>query len=272
MIQDIYPSRLKNEFFPYEIRDTDRLLVFDTDGKILVGEKEGEAVFLTGKDRGECDVVYLFSLDETRFFLKLGDQQILKEGFHHYSIRDVRDRFPQKDVFVIFTGYHLWKWYEDNKFCGKCGQRLRVDDRERALKCPECNNTVYPRINPAVIVGVIKGDCLLLTKYRSGYAHNALVAGFAEIGETLEETVAREVMEETGVSVKKIRYYKSQPWGMAQDLLVGFFCEADGEGEIHMDANELKYAAWVKREDIELQPNNLSLTNEMMKIFKERLI
>ncbi|MBQ6392349.1 MAG: NUDIX domain-containing protein, partial [Eubacterium sp.] len=127
-------------------------------------------------------------------------------------------------------------------------------------------------INPAVIVGVIKEDCILITKYRNGYSHNALVAGFAEIGETFEETVAREVMEEAGVSVKNIRYYKSQPWGMAQDLLAGFFCEADGDGEIQMDEKELKYADWVKREDIELQPNNLSLTNEMMRVFKENSI
>ena len=85
----------------------------------------------------------------------------------------------------------------------------------------------------------------------------------------MEETVAREVMEETGVTVKNIRYYRSQPWGMAQDILVGFFCEADGDGVIKMDANELKYADWVRREDIVLQPNNLSLTNEMMMVFKE---
>ena len=111
-------------------------------------------------------------------------------------------------------------------------------------------------------------DKLLITKYSRGYAHNALIAGFSEIGETLEETVAREVMEETGVKVKNIRYYKSQPWGMAQDLLVGFYCDLDGDDKINMDENELKYAAWVKREDIVLQPNNLSLTNEMMRVFK----
>lgn len=118
-------------------------------------------------------------------------------------------------------------------------------------------------------MGVIKGDCLLITKYRRGYAHSALIAGFTEIGETLEETVHREVMEETGIRVKNVRYYKSQPWGMAHDILVGFFCEADGDNEIKMDEDELKYAAWVSREDIELQPNSLSLTNEMMKVFKE---
>ena len=140
---------------------------------------------------------------------------------------------------------------------------------ERALKCEACGHVIYPRINPAVIVGVTKGDSLLITRYRTGYAHNALVAGFTEIGETLEQTVQREVMEETGVSVHNIRYYKSQPWGMAQDLLAGFFCDADESAVIHMDPNELKYAEWVRREDIVLQPNNLSLTNDMMKCFRD---
>lgn len=68
---------------------------------------------------------------------------------------------------------------------------------------------------------------------------------------------------------KNIKYYKSQPWGMAQDILMGFYCEVDGDTEIHMDKSELRYAEWVKKEDIVLQPNNLSLTNEMMRVFKE---
>ncbi|MBP5162554.1 MAG: NAD(+) diphosphatase [Spirochaetales bacterium] len=184
----------------------------------------------------------------------------------------MRDVFEGKEVFAAFTAYHLWRWYEDNRYCGRCGSRLDHDRKERALRCPECNNVIYPRINPAVIVGVIKGDCLLITRYRNGYGHNALVAGFTEIGETLEETVAREVMEETGVRVKNIRYYKSQPWGMAQDILAGFFCEADGDARIHLDQNELKYAEWVKRQDIVLQPNNLSLTNEMMMVFRDNKV
>lgn len=72
-----------------------------------------------------------------------------------------------------------------------------------------------------------------------------------------------------GVKVKNITYYKSQPWGMAQDLLVGFFCDLDGDETIRMDEGELKYAEWVTREDLELQPNDISLTNEMMKVFKD---
>ena len=145
---------------------------------------------------------------------------------------------------------------------------MEPDSRERALVCSGCGNKVYPRINPAVIVGVVNGDRLLITRYRTGFAYNALIAGFTEIGETLEETVRREVMEEAGIRVKNIRYYKSQPWGMASDLLVGFYCDVDGDDTIKMDESELKYAQWLRREEIELQPGEHSLTNEMMKLFK----
>ena len=136
------------------------------------------------------------------------------------------------------------------------------------MVCPSCGKTFYPRIMPAVIVGIKNGERLLLTRYRIGFTPNALVAGFTEIGETAEETVRREVMEEVGVRVKNIRYFASQPWGIANDLLLGYYCELDGDEAIRMDEHELKYAQWVRREDIELQPDDLSLTNEMMRRFK----
>ena len=285
MIQDIYPSKLYNEFHKYEISDNDYLLMFNEEGKILLGKKENEVIFPCKADMCHLNdhnfsesnsdkesAVYLFSLDDKRFFLATSDMEIAIEDYSYYTVREVRDVFSGKEVFAVFTAFHLWKWYRDNIYCGKCKGKLVFHDKERALVCPDCGNIIYPRINPAVIVGVIKGDSLLITKYRRGYAHSALVAGFTEIGETLEETVSREVMEETGVKVKNIRYYKSQPWGMVQDILVGFYCEAEEDSVIHMDENELKYAEWVKREDITLQPNNLSLTNEMMRMFKENKI
>ena len=85
----------------------------------------------------------------------------------------------------------------------------------------------------------------------------------------MEETVAREVMEEAGLKVKNIRYYKSQPWGIVDDILVGFYCDVKGDDTITMDAGELKTAEWRSREDVILQPDDYSLTNEMMKMFKE---
>ena len=129
---------------------------------------------------------------------------------------------------------------------------------------------VYPRINPAVIVGVTDGDRLLLTKYRGrAYKKYALVAGFTEIGESFEQTVAREVMEETGLKVKNIRYYKSQPWGFADNILAGYFCEVDGNPTIQMDQEELSVAEWIERDAIPVEPEDLSLTNEMIIYFKQ---
>ncbi len=100
-------------------------------------------------------------------------------------------------------------------------------------------------------------------------SYNARVAGFNEICETLEQTVEREVMEEVGLKVKNITYYKSQPWGVADDILAGFYCEVDGSIDIHRDEEELSVAEWKTRKEVELQPDDLSLTNEMMKMFKE---
>ena len=269
MIQDIFPSKLDNRFVPCTMEKEDCLLVFDAEGRILVHVEDGLIGFLSGAEVEDARVVYLFSLDEKRFFLLLDDRDFHKEDFSFLTIREVRDLCSGPEVYVAFTAYHLWKWYSDNRFCGKCKGSMQPVAHERALRCKDCGNTVYPRINPAVIVGVIKDDSILVTRYREGYAHNALIAGFTEIGETVEETVKREVMEETGIKVKNIRYYKSQPWGMAQDVLMGFYCDADGDCRIHMDENELRYAQWVKREDIVLQPNNLSLTNEMMMMFRD---
>ena len=269
MIQDIEPSRLDNAYKPGTPKEEDNVLLFDRDGRLLVSIEDGGIRFTTGNDVPEEDTVYLFSVDGDKYFTVLKPAEEALPGFEFRTVRELRDAGSGKELFAAFTAYHLWRWYADNRRCGRCGGENKCHGAERALQCSCCGHVIYPRINPAVIVGVIKGDSILITRYRKGYAHNALVAGFTEIGETLEQTVQREVMEETGVSVHNIRYYKSQPWGMAQDLLTGFYCDADEDAVIRMDANELKYAEWVRREDIVLQPNNLSLTNEMMRNFKE---
>ena len=289
MIQDIYPKKLINVYREEKAGQDDSLMVF-YEGRLFlkydeisgglsfprVGDYDPDRKALAGS------LIYLFSVDEEKYFLAKDLPVILSEvkerGYECFTLREIRDFKTEEKhkVFAAYTAFHLWKWYSDNKFCGKCGGAFVHDSieisgekpPERALFCPVCKNKIYPRINPAVIIGVTNGDSIMITKYRRGYAHSALIAGFTEIGETLEQTVEREVMEEVGLKVKNIRYYKSQPWGMALDLLVGFFCELDGDETIKMDESELKYAEWVKREDIILQPQEYSLTNEMMKLFK----
>ena len=275
MIQDIFPAKFYNHYEKQNPSEADFAFFF-SEGKVLVryNQDSKSLTFPSWRDfTGQgLSATYLFSIDRQKYFL-ISEQAELPAGqqdFSFYTPRQLRDMAlaSNVDLFAVFSAYHLWKWYDDNKFCGHCGHSLEHDTVERALACPECKSKIYPRINPAVIIGIINGDKILITKYRTGYAHSALVAGFTEFGETLEQTVEREVMEEVGLKVKNIRYYKSQPWALAQDLLAGFFCELDGDDKIKMDAGELKYAEWVSRDNIELQPNNYSLTNEMMKIFK----
>ena len=218
-------------------------------------------------------LVYAFSLDSQEYFLNIRDviekTADCPEGYEYVEIFRLRGAADHVSCMIAFTGFHLSEWYQSSRFCGRCGSRTIPDPEERAMLCPSCGKKIYPRLNPAVIVGVTDGDSLLVTKYRAGFNHFALVAGFTEIGETLEETVVREVYEETGLKVKNIRYYKSQPWGIAQDILAGFYCDVDGNSQIRMDENELKLAQWRRREEIVLQPDSLSLTNEMMKRFRD---
>ena len=139
------------------------------------------------------------------------------------------------------------------------------------MRCPECGQTEYPKISPAVIVGILHQDKLLMSKYagRDNITYYALIAGFTEIGETIEETIRREVMEEVGLKVKNIRYYKSQPWSFSETVLMGFFVDLDGDDEtITLDTEELATAEWFTREEAKPQPLNISLTSEMIWQFK----
>ncbi|MCI5485024.1 MAG: NAD(+) diphosphatase [Clostridiales bacterium] len=266
MIQDIFPHVLHNQYDPAAKPQADDWVLCFQGQNLLLGPQDR---FPMVKELGAEGCTYLFSVDEERYFLK-NDIHTIPAGFALADVKQLRreQRISKHRIFAALTGKHLADWYRDTRFCGRCGAEMVHSPTERARKCPACGYTAYPRIMPAVIVGVKNGDKLLITRYREGFSHNALIAGFTEIGETAEQTVAREVMEEAGVRVKNIRYYASQPWGIANDLLMGFFCELDGDGTIHMDENELKYAQWVSREEIELQPDDFSLTNEMMTRFK----
>ena len=277
MIQDIYPHKLFNQYDGEATLTPSDTVLNICDGKLLLYKdnfEKKELLFPKVKDLGlEREYRYLFAVDEQKFFLLEGRlmENELPSGTEYVAERGIRIEGigPDENTFAAITGKHLADWYRDSKFCGRCGNKMVHAATERAMKCEKCGNRVYPRIMPAVIVGVTNGDKLLITRYRTGFAHNALIAGFTEIGETVEETVHREVMEEAGIKVKNIRYYKSQPWGSANDILLGYYCEVDGDDTITMDSEELKYAEWVKRDEIVLQPGSFSLTNEMMKMFKE---
>ncbi len=279
MIQDIAPHRLENPFDLRTAPEAGDLLFVEKDRKFLMRLSEDDICFPEYDPQwaGTETPLYLFRLDGRACFWIRDPEQFHQPRrddakYAWFGLREIRGKGvgSQYLMFAAYTAQQLISWYRDNVFCGRCGARTIHSERERAVVCPECGRTIFPRIVPAVIVAVTNGDQIVLTKYSGrDVPYYALVAGFTEIGETLEETVAREVMEEVGLKVRNIRYYKSQPWAMADDILMGFFCDVDGDTQIRLDTSELKEGLWVNREDVILQPDTYSLTNEMMTLFKE---
>ncbi len=299
MIQDTRPYKLMNQYQPKAAENDSRLLIFRNkeilcteENKCLVFPTAGDLILECQKAGRQCpELRYLFSIGPEDFFMpaEIWDKEdskllgsrpassecvkaadLLAEKWQFTGINDIRELLPMENVLAAATGWHLAWWYRQNQRCGICGHLMEHDGKLRALRCPECGNMVFPKIQPAVIVGVRNGEKLLMTKYAGrAFTHYALVAGFAEIGESIEETVAREVMEETGVKVKNITYYASQPWGFDADLLMGFYCDLDGSGEISMDDGELAAAEWIDRSDVPVRSDTLSLTSFMINQFRE---
>ena len=291
MIQDIAPAVFDNVYKLTPPGEKDRIVLFAAAGrKVYLLADAGEEIVLPPASlfasfhqeqamlSSKLRLQYLFSIDETSYYTLVHDgseavfaeiEKVLGDAYELQPLFLARKSGPREDAFAVETAWQLYGWYRDNRFCGRCGSLMQPGVKERNMCCPACKNTVYPKIMPAVIVGVTKGDQILMTRYKGReYGGHALIAGFCEIGETGEDTVRREVMEEAGIHVKNIRYYKSQPWGFESDLLLGYFCEADGDEEIRMDDDELSEAVWIKRDEIEEHFENMSLTNEMICHFK----
>ena len=282
MIQDIAPHRMDNRYRAgAAAQDNSPILIFTgtRTENVMAYVSEGRIRFPLKREMPEgVEYTYLFSIDEIGYFMGIVSEEVSKNlpaQLQEVRLRDLRPHYYLGEenrhlIFAAYTAMQLAGWYRDNRYCGTCAHMTVPSETERALVCPNCGRTIYPRILPAVIIGVTDGNRILMTKYAGrGIPFYALVAGFNEIGETLEETVAREVMEEVGLKVKNIRYYKSQPWGIVDDLLAGFYCDVDGDTQLTLDTNELREAVWVEREDVEGQPHDLSLTNEMMVVFRE---
>lgn len=275
MLQDLDLGRLENEFQNVSAVGEDIILYFHA-GQVLLRREEDDTLTLptlTHMTTWQTTAAprYLFRMQGRNFFLWTGTAPISPDGgFGYEPVRQLRQLKSKEICFAIMTGWHLYNWYRCNRLCGCCGTPTEHDSKERMLRCPNCGNTIFPRISPAVIVAVTDGDRLLLSKYAGrAYTRYALLAGYTEIGETVEQTVQREVMEEVGLRVKNLRYYKSQPWGVDGNVLMGFFCDVDGSTEIHIDENELSMADWYSRDALPAHDDGISLTREMIRVFEE---
>lgn len=274
MIQDITPHRLDNQYKNGTPTEEDYLLIFEENNILLGQSKEGiefpKQSDLPKEYLNEIETyIFLFSIDDRNYYYVKNNP--LKEWgqWNYVSLQTIRTLIPTWKAFAAALGVQLHQWYQDHQYCGRCGSSLVFHESERALQCPHCSNTVYPTLSPSVIVAITNGNKLLLTKYAFGaYKNYALVAGYAEVGEGLEETVRREVMEEVGLKVKNITYYKTQPWPFSGSLLVGYFAELDGEDKVTLQESELSEATWFEREDIPEPNSTISLTSEMILLFK----
>lgn len=275
MIQDIAPHIYHNEFSPRSPRQEDMLLIFREDQVLVRSEAPQLTLPTLGQMAGilpDPSVQPLFSIDETLYDLLDGPAPEAPAGWDYLPSGEYRNRTPRDRAFACAVGESLHRWREANRFCGRCGHRMENSRTERALVCPACGQIVYPKICPAVIVAIIDGDRLLLTRYAGRKIQRyALVAGYAEIGETVEETVAREVLEEVGLHIRDLRFCKSQPWAFTDTLLMGFFARLDGSDQIRLQEEELAEARWFSRDAIPDGYSQISLTGEMIEQFRGRM-
>lgn len=189
------------------------------------------------------------------------------EGFVLTPLRKLFGTLDAAEYRCAATGLHVLHWARTHRFCGCCGAETAIKPDERALACPDCTHVFYPRISPAIIVAVVREKKILL-------AHSAhftpglytVIAGFVEPGETLEDCVSRELMEEVGITVKNIRYFASQPWPFPDSLMTAFTAEYDA-GEITVDNHEIIDAGWYSADSIPLIPEKVSVARRLIDCF-----
>ncbi|MBE6499705.1 MAG: NAD(+) diphosphatase [Methanobrevibacter thaueri] len=236
---------------------------------------------------------YFFIFNENRELLLDDDGNLMEsvDGFNPNFILFI-GKYHSRDVFVVNVDgddgfydlkdvydishdtYHMASidvlvndWYISHKFCGRCGSKTQVDEKDMMLKCPSCGQVHYPRIAPAIIVAITKEDELLMAKH--SYHNNiryALIAGFVEPGETIEEAVHREVLEEVGIEIKNLKYQKSQSWPFPNSLMLAFTAEYKN-GNIKVDGDEIIKAKWFKKDEISRYDSDISISDWLIENF-----
>lgn len=185
------------------------------------------------------------------------------QGYEFVSLRSSFELLPRALYALAGKARELLYWDANNQYCGKCGSPL-VFHTPISKHCPNCGRTVWPQLSIAIIVAVTRGPEILLVQsnqFKSDYM--GLVAGFVETGETLEECVHREVMEETHVQIRNLRYFQSQPWPYPCGLMVGFKAEY-ASGELQLQRSELNKGGWFRPDNLPQIPGKVSLARRLI--------
>ncbi|KAE8544675.1 NAD(+) diphosphatase [Marinobacter nauticus] len=192
-------------------------------------------------------------------------------GMQTLSLREAMLLTPEAPADLLSTGYQIWQWWQDHRYCGRCGEKTGAHPRERARWCNRCGIPWYPRIAPCIITVIRRGDRFLLAKSaRVTRNFYSLIAGFVEPGENLEQAVAREVMEETGLAVTNIRYQGSQPWPFPHQLMLGFFADYES-GELRLQEDELADAGWFTVDEHPPVPSETTIAGRLINAMKAEI-
>jgi NAD+ diphosphatase len=233
------------------VRGSEVLIASET-GDPLLDEELAAAAADAGTDHPtEAGAVFLGVLDERPVWaLAASTEAAAPPGHEFVHLRRLPARHEELAWMLGARAVQLVDWARTHRYCGACGAPTAPSDRERAMVCPDCGLTAFPRLSPAVIMVVHRGPELLLAHGRSyPQPFYGPLAGFVEVGETLEHAVRREVREEVGVEVGEVTYVTSQPWPFPNSLMIGFFAEYAG-GDIRIDPEEIVDARWFGVDDI----------------------
>jgi len=218
----------------------------------LDSDRELSPVFLGRSAGRECWAV------------EIGRDVGVPDGFELGDLRALHPLLGERRWALAGRAVQLVDWMATHRFCGRCATPTEPSPGERARRCPACGLLAFPRLAPAVITLVERGDEALLAQGRNfGVPMYSCLAGFVEPGETLEEAVAREVREEVGVELADIAYQGSQPWPFPHSLMVGFRARWAG-GDIAIDESEIADAAWFPVDALPMIPPGVSIARRLI--------
>lgn len=184
--------------------------------------------------------------------------------WHWADLREFLSQHPASEFLLHARAVQYFHWLREHRYCGICGSTTAMSESENALQCAGCQKLWFPRIQPCIITLIHRGEEVLLAKH-SRYASNyySCIAGFAESGESLEQTLHREVQEEVGLKVKNLTYFSSQAWPFPYQLMVGFYAEYD-QGDIVIDQDEIEDAKWWHIDQLPDYPTNTSIAGQLI--------
>lgn len=191
------------------------------------------------------------------------------EGYSAVGLRALLGRTAQSLFYLAGRAQQVIDWHETHQYCGRCGSSMEQHEHDRAKECPNCGLINYPRISPSIIVLITKGDEMLLA--RNAAWPNGMystLAGFVEPGESIEQTVHREVFEEVGLKIGKLRYFGSQSWPFPNSLMLGFHAEY-ASGEIVCQEGEIADAQWFKADSLPQIPPRTAISGWLIQEFLE---